>query len=657
MSLHLSPPSFSLNSKQQEAVSTLHGALLISAGAGSGKTQVLTTRIAHILEKKLADAGQILACTFTNKAAREMLERISMTLANTPVFEPLWVSTFHSTCARILRENISKLSPPRSQVVIYDTGDQLQLIKKIMKEQGINENFHTPKSFKQQISLCKQMALSPYDLDWQKRLKFTEDFPKFYELYEQALIAASAFDFEGLLFEVYQLFSKNPEVLSHYQDKFKFISIDEYQDTNHIQYLLVKQLADKHRNICVVGDEDQSIYSWRGADISNILNFEKDFPDCKVIKLEQNYRSTQTIVSAASSLIRHNFSRLNKKLFTQNHSGDLIQVQTEWNDVDEARFVAQTIAHLQEREGIDFQNFSVFYRTNAQSRLLEDQLRGRGIPYHIVGNLKFYDRAEVKDMICYLRLILNPNDELSLLRVINMPKRGIGKASIEKARNQAASNTLWESLLNLAHSNLFTSKTARAILEFHQTIELLRQQSLKISISNLYSQILEYTGYMEMLKMDNSIESKNKIENLNEFGNAIKQFEEEEKENPSLSTFLEQMSLLSSPANMPYESCVQMMTLHLSKGLEFDVVFITGWEEGLFPLVQNIEDTDVEEERRLAYVGMTRARKKLFLSYAKSRRRFGFEKKQIPSRFLKEIAQHHLNHSHKYPSHRYSLYE
>ncbi|MDE0151253.1 MAG: UvrD-helicase domain-containing protein [Bdellovibrionales bacterium] len=641
--------SFNLNEKQLEAVQTVHGALLISAGAGSGKTQVLTSRIAHIISKKLAQPDQILAVTFTNKAAKEMTERVTSMLSDLPLFEPLWISTFHSACARILRENIKALAP-RKQVIIYDSGDQLSLIKKVMKDLSIDENYHPAKSFQKQISLCKRMALSPYEVNNHPRLRLTEDFPHLYEAYEEALLSAEAFDFEGLLFEVYKLFTTNSEILSHYQEKFKFISIDEYQDTNHLQYLLVKQLAQKHKNICVVGDEDQSIYSWRGADISNILNFEKDFPDCKIIKLEQNYRSTQTIISAAGSLIRHNHSRINKTLFTNNSEGDLIEVRSHWDDKTEANSVVQTILNLCEKGDMSYNDFSVFYRTNAQSRILEDQFRKRNIPYQIVGNLKFYDRAEIKDMISYLRLILNPRDEISLRRAINSPKRGIGKTTIEKASSLSTNQTLYESLVQYAETYP-NKKPSKSIMEFHHTLTNLRESAQKkqVALSQLYLNLLHSTNYLRMLELEQTPEANSRIENLTELGNAIQQFEEEMGDKASLETFLEQMSLLSS-AHMPHEDAVQMMTLHLSKGLEFDVVFITGLEEGLFPLIQNIDDIDIEEERRLAYVGMTRAKKKLFLSYAQNRKRFGIDKKQIPSRFLKEISQDYLLKPRKFPN-------
>ena len=632
----------SLNPKQLEAVQTLNGPLLISAGAGSGKTQVLTSRIAYILLQGLAQPNEILAVTFTNKASREMSERIKKKISNIPLFEPLWISTFHSACARILRENLTHLSPPRKQIIIYDSSDQLNLIKKIMDDNNIDKNYHPPKSFKQQISLCKRMGLTPDQLDGHPYLRFTEDFPRFYAAYETALTSASAFDFEGLLLEVYRLFLNNKQVLAHYQNKFKYISIDEYQDTNHIQYLLVKILAKTHENICVVGDEDQSIYSWRGADISNILNFEKDFPNCKVIKLEQNYRSTQTIVSAADSLIQNNHSRKDKKLFTQNTPGELIEVRAYYNDLHEARAMARTILRLLEEGNFSYNDFAVFYRTNAQSRVLEDQLRARAIPYQIVGSLKFYERAEVKDIISYLRFILNPNDEISLRRILNSPKRGIGKTTIEKANrmSMASGRPLYLSLEELARAGALPKKTSLAFLDFQNKMNGIRRHSKEntSSLYDIYLQVLKDSQYLEKLEMEKTIESASRIENLDELGNAIEQFEEERKPGATLEMFLEEMSLLSSESQ-PASSAVKMMTLHLSKGLEFDVVFITGCEEGLIPLIQNIEDMDIEEERRLAYVGITRARKKLFLSYAQSRKRFGKDKNQTPSRFLKEISQ------------------
>lgn len=641
---------FNLNKSQQEAVQTVHGALLISAGAGSGKTQVLTSRMAHIISEKLAQPDQILAVTFTNKAAKEMTERMTSLLSNLPLFSPLWISTFHSACARILRENIKALAP-RKQVIIYDSGDQLSLIKRIMKDLSIDENYHPAKSFQKQIALCKRMALSPEEAGSHPRLRLAEDFPHLYSAYEQGLLEAEAFDFEGLLFEVYKLFSSNSKILSHYQEKFKFISIDEYQDTNHLQYLLIKQLAQKHKNICVVGDEDQSIYSWRGADISNILNFEKDFPNCKIIKLEQNYRSTQTIISAAASLIRHNSSRINKTLFTNNDTGDLIEVRSHWDDKTEANHVVKTISNLCEKGDMSYNDFAVFYRTNAQSRSLEDQFRKHNIPYQIIGNLKFYDRAEIKDMISYFRLILNPRDEISLRRAINSPKRGIGKTTIEKASALSTTNqTLYTALIHYAETHP-NKRVSHSIMQFHHIITSMREkvQKKEQTLSQIYLSLLQSTGYLKTLEMEKTPSADSRIENLTELGNAIQQFEEEMGAEAGLESFLEQMSLLSS-THLPHEDAVQMMTLHLSKGLEFDVVFMTGLEEGLFPLIQNIDDIDVEEERRLAYVGMTRAKKKLFLSYAQNRKKFGIDKKQTPSRFLKEISPNYLFKPKKFPS-------
>ena len=649
MALKTSHPrsSFSLNPRQLEAVQAVKGPLLISAGAGSGKTQVLTSRIAHILSQGLAAPNEIFAVTFTNKAAREMSERILKQIRDIPVFEPLWISTFHSACARILRENISHLNPPRKRVIIYDDSDQLSLVKKIMKENKMDESHNPPKSLKNQINLCKRMALSPEKLEYGRfRLRFSEDFPRFYEAYENSLITAEAFDFEGLIFETHKLLSEREDILSHYQNKFKFISVDEYQDTNHIQYLLIYNLAKKHKNICVVGDEDQSIYSWRGADISNILNFEKDFPGCRVIKLEQNYRSTNTIVSAASSLIANNTSRKDKTLFTHNCSGEKIKIQACFNEIQEARLLAGSISHLCSNDTFSHNDFAIFYRTNAQSRIIEDQLRMKSIPYQIIGSLKFYERAEIKDMLSYLRLILNDKDEVSLRRIINSPRRGIGKAAIEKAGSMSFQKSipLSQALLETASLRKNT-KSSQAILEFFDMMQDLREQSKNLTLSKLYMELLKKSLYLETLSEQRTIEAESKIQNLDEFMNAIEQFQIEKKDGALLESFLEEMALISSTDQGGDLSSVKLLTLHLSKGLEFNVVFITGLEEGLLPLTGSIEEMDVEEERRLAYVGMTRARKQLFLSYALNRRRFGVEKKQTPSRFLKEISKDCLHPS------------
>lgn len=643
MSLETSSSNtFKLNPQQEEAVKCLEGPLLISAGAGSGKTQVLTTRIANVLSKGLATANEVLAVTFTNKAAQEMVSRISRHIPDMNTPEPIWVHTFHAMSARILRENIPHLAP-RTQVTIYDTSDQLSLIKKIMKDKSIEEAQSPAKGFQQQISMCKRMAISPVDTENHPTLRFTPDFGEFYQTYEEELVKASAFDFEGLLFEMYKLLDQNPDVLSYYQKKFKYICIDEYQDTNHIQYLLILLLAQDHQNICVVGDEDQSIYSWRGADITNILNFEKDFPNCKTIKLEQNYRSTQSIVSAASSLIGRNDSRKNKILFTENDTGDLVRVQSHYNDLVEAKCIARNLFYLCESGEFSFNDIAIFYRTNAQSRLLEDQLRARSVPYEIVGNLKFYDRAEIKDIISYLKVISNSNDEIALRRSLGVPRRGIGKSTLDKANVFALQNniSLYEALTHLTSHAKIPKKAARAFFEYRETMESLKEKQSNISIYNLYSQVLNDSGFLPSLEAQNTIESSSKIDNLAELGNAIQQFEDEKPEASTLNEFLEEMSLLSAQTN-ELDSTVKLMTLHLSKGLEFDVVFIAGLEEGLFPLIHSVDDTDIEEERRLAYVGMTRARKKLYLSYAHTRRRFGIEKRQLPSRFLKEISKDYL---------------
>lgn len=633
--------NFKLNPQQEEAVQYLKGPLLISAGAGSGKTKVLIDRMSNILNKRLCLPNEILAVTFTNKATREMIDRIyQSSVLEIPITEPWWIHTFHAASARILRENIEHLTP-RTQVAIYDDSDQLSLIKKIMKDLSIDSEVHPAKSFQHQISMCKTLGLFPDQIEEHPTLRFTPDFAHFYTAYEEALLQASAFDFEGLLLEVYKLFTQNKAVLTHYQNKFKYVCVDEYQDTNHIQYLLIKLLAKKHQNICVVGDEDQSIYSWRGADIFNILNFEQDFPSCKVIKLEQNYRSTKNIVSAASSLINYNHSRKSKKLFTENTSGDLVHLQSHYDDIAEAQSTIRTLYYLCESGEFSFNDIAIFYRTNSQSRVIEDQLRRNKIPYEMVGHLKFYDRAEVKTAMSYLKVIVNTNDEVSLRRSLGTPKKGIGASTLNKANTYAATQgcSLYQALSELSQNKKIPNKAATSFLKYKGMIESFQEKRTHISIHNLYLQVLEESGFLPQLQ--DAIESSNKVENLAELGNAIQQFEESCEKTPLLEQFLEEISLATSDSQRQ-DSSIKLMTLHLSKGLEFDVVFITGLEEGLLPLTRSSEDTDMEEERRLTYVGMTRAKKKLFLSYAKKRNRFGIEKMQLPSRFIKEISKEYL---------------
>lgn len=628
------------NPGQLSAVQTLEGPLLVSAGAGSGKTRVLTYRIAHLIKQKKALPHQILAVTFTNKAAREMQERVEHLIKNINIHThgKMWISTFHSMCARILKEHMNLIRNNHT-FTIYDNKDQLSLVKKIMKELNINEKIYNPKTFSSQIALCKRQGLDPENIDRSNLPVYGNRFQELYFNYEKELNNAGAFDFEGLLLETYKLFLKYPEHLEKYRNQFLYIFVDEYQDTNHIQYLIIKNLAEKHRNICVVGDEDQSIYSWRGADISNILNFDHDFPECKTIKLEQNYRSTKNIISAASALISHNYSRKDKKLFTKNPTGSLIQIYELEDEYKEAHLIANKVTTCCQEQDYSYEDFAVFYRTNAQSRVLEDALRSRNIPYKIIGNLKFYDRLEIKDVLSYLKFITNSQDEVSLKRILNSPKRGIGPGTIKHIteESQNLKKSFYETMKYLSETNQIRGQAKPGVLEFIHTIEYLRNIQNTLSLTDFYKETMEKTGYTKVLAADNSIESISRLENLQEFGNAINQFELENEEN-SMENFLEEMALLAPADQSSNESTgVTLMTLHVSKGLEFSTVFMTGMEEGLFPLSQNTDDDLLEEERRLAYVGMTRAKKNLYLSYAIKRNKFGKIQYNHASQFLSEI--------------------
>jgi DNA helicase-2/ATP-dependent DNA helicase PcrA len=634
-------------------VATLNGPLLILAGAGSGKTRVLTFRMANLIAQGEATADQILAVTFTNKAAREMEHRTVKLLGDMgiPVYERMWVSTFHSTCARILREDIHLLDY-QPFFSIYDDGDQMSLIKKVMASLNINDKTHPPRSFQAKINEAKQVALGPEDVAKKNSMWWDEKSVDVYRIYEEELKRSNALDFGDLLFKTYDLFRTYPDILKKYQDRFQYISVDEYQDTNHIQYLLVKQLAQQHRNLCVVGDEDQSIYSWRGADITNILTFEKDFPEAKVIKLEQNYRSTKIIVSAASDVIRNNTQRKDKTLFTSNADGEKIVVHEDLNEYEEARFVVQNIEALMkgdDGEPLDYRDFAVFYRTNAQSRVLEDLMRSHNIPYKLVGGVKFYERMEIKDILAYLKMIANPADDMAVSRIINVPARGIGKTTVEKIAETGLQHKMsfLSAVLYVAEQRLVNSGAARKLREFHNFADQLREKARGMKLSDLFVEILDATQYVIRLKEENTPESQARIDNLEEFANAIRQFEQERGEEATLTNFLEEMALVSDADQIEEgDDFVTLMTLHISKGLEFPAVFIVGMEEGLFPSARSIDNSDpesVEEERRLAYVGMTRARKRLFLSHARTRRVWGQEQSHPPSRFLKEIPEQYVH--------------
>lgn len=619
-----------LNQCQLEAVTHFQGPLLIVAGAGSGKTRVLTNRIAYLIQNHKVKPGEIFAVTFTNKAAREMQERVIKTLGGRT--GELWVTTFHSAGVKILRNDIERLGY-RKDFVIYDQQDHLSLIKQIIRALNINEKAFTPQFFSGHIQAAKTEGILPPHFKGGERDPINELVRKVYSHYQQELLRNNAVDFSDLLLLTTKLFEEFPQVLDHYQKKFSFIMVDEYQDTNHVQYRMLHALARKHKNICVVGDEDQSIYSWRGADITNILSFERDFPGAKIIKLEQNYRSTKTIIEAASILIASNSQRKPKKLWTENPDGELISLNIFNDEYEEARFVTEEIRAT----GCSYRDCSVFYRTHAQSRVFEDELRRRGIPYRIYGGLRFYDRAEIKNILAYLKFLLNPNDSVSLLRIINVPARGIGKTSIEKLIGYAQANatSIWGALDRCEDISPATAKKTKGFINL---IRRLKSEMDQMRLDELYLKLIDETGYVRILKSDGTIESLSRIENLEEFFEVIREFIKNSS-NPTPSNFLEEVSLVTDLDSFdPSTPCVNLMTLHSAKGLEFPVVFMVGLEEGLFPHQSAQYDSDeIEEERRLCYVGMTRAKEKLYLSYAKFRQVYGARQYNPHSRFIDEI--------------------
>ncbi len=639
-----------LNPSQKEAVLTTDGALLVLAGAGSGKTRVITHRIAHIIASGLASPEEILAVTFTNKAAREMEERVHEILGSLgiPVFRKPWISTFHAMGVRILRDHASLLGY-QPQFSIYDRDDQLKAIKATLARLHIDEKRVTPKAVSGHINKFKSQGLSPDDLENQFVGHQKMDY-EIYKDYEQQLKLSNAFDFGDLLLKPYVLFKKNPEVLKSYQDSFQYIHVDEYQDTNLIQYQLMKLLAQTHKNLCVVGDEDQSIYSWRGAEIGNIFAFEQDFKS-HFVKLETNYRSTKNIVLASNSLIKNNLERKNKVLNTENAEGDKITISELQSEYDEARYIAGQVHSLLSGAHAP-KDIAIFYRTNAQSRVLEDQLRSRSIPYKIVGGMKFYERKEIKDVISYIKLCLNPNDDVAFRRVLNTPKRGIGKTTLSKLENLSfqLGVSLFESCSRITSQDL-KAAAHKKILGFYQLIQSLRAE-LNIGLTEFYLLVLEQTQYLSQLKSENTQEAQSRIQNLEELSNAMTQFEKERTEN-SIQDFLEEMALISDlDQTKDIDNSVTLMTIHISKGLEFPVVFISGMEEGLFPSIQKVtsSESELEEERRLCYVAMTRAKKKLYATYALRRKVWGRDQFNPPSRFLSEIPEEFVEYHGQRPN-------
>lgn len=638
-----------LNPVQKDAVNTLEGPLLILAGAGSGKTRVLTHRMAHLIELRKAHPREILAVTFTNKAAREMESRIfdllsGMDINFRPTFQdPLWITTFHSACARILRQHIDFLGYKKT-FGIYDDADQLSQIKKVMTALNISDKIISPKIYKNRINEAKQLALTPDEVEKSNQIMMDSKSIEVYRMYEQEMQKANSLDFGDLLMKVFLLFKNHPDVLEYYQNQFKYILVDEYQDTNHIQYRIVKMLSEKHRNLCVVGDEDQSIYSWRGADITNILTFEKDFPEAKVIKLEQNYRSTQTIVTAASKVISNNNQRKDKTLFTDNESGSKIVVREENNEYDEARWVTKRIQALVNSGEHSLSDVAIFYRTNAQSRVLEEQLRMNAIPYQIVGGVRFYERLEIKDALSYLKLMVNPEDDMALKRIINTPVRGIGKTTVEKIEGLSMERnvSMMEAARVSVDTRVFNAGTTSKIRRFLDMMDDLRSFIGQYPLVEFYGLVLDRTEYIQKLKTEATPEAQARIDNLEELGNAMVQFTKERVDG-SLTSFLEEMALVSEVDKLADSvQGVTMMTLHLSKGLEYPNAFIVGMEENLFPSSRGPDENgreDVEEERRLCYVGITRARRNLHLTHARTRKVWGQDQNNPPSRFLIEIPE------------------
>lgn len=636
-----------LNPSQKEAVLQSLGPVLILAGAGSGKTRVLTHRMAAIIAAGHAAPEEILCVTFTNKAAKEMESRIYGILSEigATIRTQLWISTFHSFCVRILRSHITLLDY-KPQFSIFDPSDQLSQIKKVMANLNINDKIHPAKGFQSRISSAKMMALSPEAVQKSpNRSLMDAKSLEVYAAYEIEMKKNNALDFDDLLLKTYELFQMYPDVLDQLQKKFKFIMVDEYQDTNHIQYLLVQKLAQAHRNLCVVGDEDQSIYSWRGADIKNILDFEKDFPDTKIVKLEENYRSSKNIVEAATHLIKNNTQRKNKTLFTSNAEGDPIRVIEERTDYDEARFVVKTIQTMMTQGDGQYSDYAIFYRTNAQSRVLEEQLRTNNVPYKIVGGVRFFERMEVKDLISYMKLCLNPADDMALKRIINVPTRGIGKTTVEQLDELAYKNnkTLFQIIPQAIDQKHFNAGTTGKLRRFYDLILDLQKDSGDFRLTDFYPIVLEKTGYAKALQAEDTAESAARLENLEELDNALAQFEQERGEEATLQSFLEEMALVSDQDSLKEQvNSVTLMTLHISKGLEYPYVFMVGMEENLFPSridPTDLHSDDLEEERRLAYVGMTRARQKLWMTYAKMRKVWGQDQMNPPSRFIQEIPQ------------------
>ena len=629
-----------LNDPQRQAVKTVDGPLLVLAGAGSGKTRVLTRRVAHLIGACGVYPSRILVMTFTNKAAGEIRERVEELLDGST--QGLWMGTFHSVCARFLRieAHAAGLKP---NFTIYDTSDCLAVIRKVTKATGLSEKEHPTKQIRSRISTEKNRMASPDAVEDRAISFYDQQFATLYRAYQAELQECNAVDFDDLLTRSVQILRENEAILEKYQNRFEYILIDEYQDTNRPQYLLAKNLAEKHQNICVVGDDDQSIYGWRGADIRNILDFEKDYPDVTTIRLEQNYRSTQVILDAGNAVISHNRGRKGKDLWCDRTGGDLIRLRRTLDEKDEARWVCQVLRELKETGENGYRDAAILYRTNAQSRALEEHLVRSNIPYVIVGDVKFYERREIKDLLAYLRLIDNPNDIVGLVRVINSPKRGIGKISVQKLLDYAAQESLspYDALGKLGQIQTLFSGARKKMKMFRSMIDHFRKIALTETVDRLAAQVIKETEFLQSLGPYGIPDADSRRDNVQELVANIQAFVERSTE-PNLAEFLREVSLLTDIDSWDETSdAVTLMTMHSAKGLEFRSVIICGMEDGLFPIIRSAEDleddTSLEEERRLFYVGITRAQDRLFLSYTRERRRYGGLVACKPSRFLNEI--------------------
>ena len=630
------------NERQKEAILTTDGPLLILAGAGSGKTTVVVNKIAYILEQKLTYPYGILAITFTNKAANELKSRVEAILGDNS--DGMWIGTFHSICMKILRKYITRLGY-QQDFLIYDSADQKTLIKRCMKELKMDEKVFPPKNVLAEISSAKDNLFEPnvYLAAHAGDLRRTQ-IGECYKIYQQRLFEANALDFDDIITLTVKLLSCDSEALEYYQNKFRYVFVDEYQDTNNAQYILTNMLAGKYKNICVVGDDDQSIYKFRGANINNILDFESDYENARVIKLEQNYRSTQNILDAANNVIANNFSRKGKELWTSNGSGEKITLYEADNEYAEADYISKTIDKCV-HEDKKYSDIAILYRTNAQSRVLETTLSGYGIPYRVLAGLRFYDRKEIKDMLAYLRLVFNPNDNISLIRVVNEPSRKIGLTTVEKVAAIAAEHNI--SMFEvMKHADKFAelSKVVSKLGEFVSLIEGIKNTADMSSPSQILEKLYYNSGYSEMLNAENSVENQTRIENIQEFIVSAHEYEKSTEE-PTLSEFLEGTALVADVDNYDEEQeSVVLMTLHSAKGLEFPVVFMCGMEDGLFPSQRSMfSSEEIEEERRLCYVGITRAKKELFLTYADRRSMYGGSTYSKISRFVEEIPDKYLN--------------